>query len=71
MADVSAQLEMAMGETAKLTVKTERKLEPQFNSEYQSRAFPWALKYRAGGADFPGFGRHWTRVPNKSATTGT
>ena len=57
LADVDAQLETALGETAKLTVRAETKLEPQFNSEYQTRSFPWALKYRAGGADFPNFAR--------------
>ena len=68
LAAVDATYEKALGETAKLTVWTEPLLEPQFNSEYQSRAFPRALKYRAGGADFPQFassiaeeGERWRR----------
>ena len=76
LADVEASLETALGETAKLTVRTEPKLEPQFSSEYQTRSFPWALKYRAGGADFPNFARpaeeegdRWRRAPGAAILT--
>ncbi len=57
LVDVSAQMEHALAETAKLTVQTETRYEPHFNSEYQSRALPWSLNYRAGGANFLGFGQ--------------
>ena len=66
LADVSAQMDHALGETAKLTVQTETRFEPQFNSEYQSRAFPWSLNYRAGGADFLGFGQQSPDGPSDS-----
>ena len=48
-----------VGKVSGLQVRMSTEFEHQFNSEYLSRIFPWALKYSCGGLDYANLFDNW------------
>eukprot|EP00973_Karenia_brevis_P030821 4251020-Karenia_brevis.AAC.1 len=66
---MSTQAQAAFKKISGLQVRTGSESEHQFNSEYLSRIFPWALNNSCGGPDYQDWFRNWEDWNDEDYTT--
>ena len=52
-------VQSAFNKVTGMGVQMGQDFEPQFNASYMARAYPWALNYSCGGADYPDLFGDW------------
>ena len=52
-------VQSAFNKVTGMGVRMGQDFEPQFNASYMARAYPWALNYSCGGADYPDLFGDW------------
>ena len=67
--NVASQTQAAFNKVSGLQVRMGNDFEHQFNSEYMSRIFPWALNYSCGGADYQDLFNSWEDLTADNRST--